>query len=123
METTPSVPAPLVCPQCHQPVAPEFYFCPNCGKSLSEKPLSTSPGTQAWIYIFSIIMPMIAFLGISHWPGIKYLKSDDENAKQIGIIAIVLMAISTIVTFWLAIVWIQQTVQSSVNNIGNIGGF
>lgn len=130
MENIPNiapVPVSLVCPVCHLPVQPEFYFCPNCGKELREKPLSTSVATQAWIYAFSIVMPMIAFLGISHWPGVRYLRSDDEAAKQIGIIASVLMAISTIVTFWLAIVWIQSYVQSSVNSIngdfGSLGGF
>jgi hypothetical protein len=113
----------LVCPQCHLPVQPEFYFCPNCGKALKEKPLSTSTGTQVWIYALSIIMPLIAFLAISYWPGIKYFRSSDEQAKQIGMIAIALMTISTIITFWLAIVWIQQTIQSSVSSIGNLGGF
>ena len=117
---TPPASAPAVCPVCHQPVRPEFYFCPNCGKSLTEKPLSTSWGTQAWIYALSIAMPWLAFLVLSYWPGIKYMKSDNEYTKQIGIIATVLMAISTIVTFWSLIVWTEAYVQSSVNSIGNL---
>ncbi len=118
----PSAP-PMICPQCHFPVQPEYYYCPNCGKSLHEAPLSTSLGTQLWIYAFSIILPIIAFLAVSRWPGVKYIKSADPEAQQIGVIAAVLMGISTIVSFWLAIVWIQQTVQSSVNSVGNLGGY
>jgi hypothetical protein len=112
----------MICPQCHFPVKPEYYYCPNCGKSLHEAPLSTSLGTQLWIYGFSIILPIICFLAVSYWPGIKYFKSKDPGAQQIGLIAIILMALSTIITFWLAIVWIQQAVQSSVNSVGNLGG-
>jgi hypothetical protein len=128
MENVPTPPlatgvaTPMICPQCHFPVQSAFYYCPNCGKSLKEAPLSTSLGTQLWIYAFSIILPIICFLAVSYWPGIKYFKSSDEEAKQIGIIAIALMAISTVVTFWLAIVWVQQAVQSSVNSV-NMGQF
>ena len=99
-----------------------WYFCPNCGKGLRGKPLSTSTGTQAWIYALSVLMPWIAFLAVSYWPGVKYIRSDSEEAKQIGIIASVLMAISTIVMLWLLITWTQQLVQSSLNNVGNLGG-
>lgn len=119
------VAAPFIalCPQCHFPVKPEYYYCPNCGKSLRIAPLSTSLMTQLWIYAFSIILPIICFVAVSYWPGITYLRSEDDNAKQIGVIACVLMAISTIVTFWLAIVWIQQAVNSAENSVGNLGGF
>ncbi len=113
----------IVCPACHQPVQPEFYFCPNCGKLLREKPLSTSLETKAWIYALSIIMPFLAFLAISYWPGVKYLRSSDEEVRQIGIIATVLMVLSTILMVWLTIVWVQSAVQSSLNSIGNLGGY
>ncbi len=110
------------CPVCHAPVQSEFYFCPNCGKNLREEPLSTSAGTQAWIYALSIILPMIVYLGITRWPGVKYIRSNDPQAKQIGMIAVTLLIASTIITFWLAIVWIQSAIQASVNSIGNLGG-
>ena len=123
MDSSPTAPAALaVCPVCHQPVQPTWYFCANCGKALTEKPLSTSTGTQAWIYALSIAMPWIAFLGLSYWPGIRYIKSQDENAKQIGIIAAVLMGLSTIIMMWILIVWTENYVQSSVNSI-NLGNF
>jgi hypothetical protein len=117
---TPSV--PMICPQCHQVVLPAYYFCPNCGKKLSDPALSTSVATQAWIYVFSAILPIICFLAVSYWPGVKYLRSADPAAKQIGLIASVIMGISTIVTFWLGIVWVQQAVQSSLNSVNNLGG-
>ncbi len=123
------VPAPAVsasevsvCPVCHQPVQLTWYFCPNCGKALKERPLSTTYGTQAWIYALSILMPWIAFLALGYWPGVKYLRSENEEAKQVGIIACVLMGISTIIMVWLLVVWTQQLVQSSLNGIGNLGG-
>jgi hypothetical protein len=103
------------------PMQPEFYFCPNCGKSLKEAPLSTTLATQTWIYALSIIMPIIAFLALHYWPGIKYLRSGDEKMKQIGLVAIVLMALSTIITYWISIVWIQGFIQSSVNGVSGLG--
>ncbi len=111
----------MLCPQCHQPVTATEYFCPNCGKKLNEPPLSTSAGAQAGLYIFSIILPMICFLAVTRWRGIKYARSDDPKTRQIGLIAIALLAVSTFVTFWLAAIWINQTIQSSVNSVGNLG--
>ena len=73
--------------------------------------------TQAWIYAFSIVLPMLCFLFVSHWPGLKYLRSKDPLAKKIGIIASVILALSTIVTVWYAVVLTQEAIQSSVNSI------
>jgi hypothetical protein len=111
VETIP-VPASTLCSQCRQPVTPTAHYCSNCGKKLMEPPLSTAIETQVWIYAFSIILPIICFLAVSHWPGIKYARSGDRERKQIGFIAIALMAISTIVSYWLAFVWVNQLVHS-----------
>lgn len=113
------VPASTLCPQCHRPVTPTANYCSNCGKKLKEPPLSTAIETQIWIYAFSIFLPMICFLGVSRWSAIKYARSGDRKRKQIGFIAIVLMAISTIITFWLAFV----SIRSLLNSVGNLGGF
>ena len=91
----PSIQTQAICPQCHQPVLPEAYFCPNCGKSLKEKELSTTKFTQAWIYGLSLFLPPLGF-----WPGIKYFRSSDPKAKQIGMIALILSVVSTIATIW-----------------------
>ena len=105
------------CPNCHQPVLAQYYFCPNCGYNLNTAPLSTTAGMQAQIYLFSIVLPFILFLFIGKWPATKYVKSDDPKAKQIGYIAWALLIISTIAIIWLSIVWTQSMIQSTVNGI------
>jgi len=116
----PSMPiAPaMICPQCHQPVQPEYYYCPNCGKKLSEPPLSTSTGAQIWLYAFSIILPFIGYLAISKWDGIKYARSADEKTQEIGFIAIGLLTLSSIFVIWQVTVWIQGFIQSATSTAG-----
>ena len=92
--------ASLICLQCHQPVLPTYYFCPNCGKKLTEAPLSTSDLAQAGLYAFSIILPFLGYLVIGYWQGIRYLRSADPKAKQIGIIALALLLASSAVMLW-----------------------
>lgn len=115
----PSYPAPVIntCPTCHQPVLSQYYFCPNCGAKINAAPLSTSVGTQIGIYAFSIILPLICFIFVTRWPGIKYFKSNDPKAKLIGEVAWTLIILSTIITIWLAVVWTQDYIQSTVNSI------
>ncbi len=117
VQMQPNAPAPLVCSYCHQSVEAGWYFCPNCGNKLHSAPLSTSVETQLWIYAFSIILPMMCFLFVSKWPGVKYFKSEDEKAKTIGTVAWALIILSTIVTCWYAYVWTQEAIQSSENSI------
>ena len=108
---------PLICSYCHQPIQFSYYFCPNCGNKLHTAPLSTSIETQAWIYAFSIILPMLCFLFITRWPALRYYRSRDPKARQIGIIAFVLIILSTIVTIWLVTVWTQEAIQSQISAI------
>jgi len=110
----PNIPAQTVCRTCHQAILPTYYFCPNCGTKVNEPPLSTSISTQAWIYAFSIVLPVMCFIFVTKWPGVKYYKSPDEKAKQIGTIAWALIIISTVVTVWLATVWTNDFIQSQV---------
>jgi hypothetical protein len=109
--------APLVCPYCHQPVLPQFYYCPNCGNKLNSAPLSTTPLAQLGIYAFSIILPFIAFLAITKWQGLKYYRSKDPKTKSIGTVAWALLILSTLVMFWLVYVWTMDAIQSTVNSI------
>jgi hypothetical protein len=106
-----------ICSVCHQPILSQYYFCPNCGVKLNSAPLSTTAKTQAWIYAFSVILPMICFIFVTRWPGVKYFKSNDPKARQIGKVAWTLLIFSTIITIWLVYVWTQQTIQSSINSI------
>lgn len=86
------------CKFCGFPVTENYYFCPNCGKKIKEPPLSVSFGKQLGIYALSIFLPPLGL-----WPGIKYILQKERNAKIIGIIAIVLTTISTIITINLTI--------------------
>ena len=106
-----------VCPTCHQGILPGWYFCPNCGAKLNAPPLSVSALTQTGIYAFSIILPMICYLLITKWPGITYARSKDQKVRQVGVIACILLALSSAVTFYYAYVWTQDAIQESVNQI------
>jgi hypothetical protein len=90
---------------------------------LKEPPLSTSVATQVGIYLFSLILPAIAFLAIKYWPGMKYLRSPDWEKKQIGIVAIILMAVSTIALVWWSIVWFEGflAAQTASSGFGALG--
>jgi hypothetical protein len=100
---------PSACPQCHQPIQPDWYFCPNCGKNLQAKPRSTTVLTQIGIYALSVFLPPLGL-----WPGIQYLREESPKAKQIGMIAIALTVVSTIVTVWITFAFIQSYI-SSIN--------
>lgn len=81
------------CKFCHFQVLPTYYFCPNCGKKIKEPPLSTSIGKQIYVYALSVALPPLGL-----WPGLKYLLDKRPSAKIIGIIAIVLTILSTVIT-------------------------
>jgi hypothetical protein len=108
----------MVCTICHQPVLPSYYFCPNCGAKLNTPPLSTSISSQVQLYLFSLILPVICYLAITKWKGVKYVKSSDVKTKNIGIIACVLLGLSSIVTIWYATVWTQNEIQSATSQLG-----
>ena len=105
---------PPICEVCHQPIATTFYFCPNCGAKITNAPLSTTTQTQIGLYIFSFILPWIAFIMITRWKGITYLGSRDPQARQVGIIATVILVASTIFTFYLAYMSLTNMVQSQI---------
>lgn len=102
----------MVCPQCHLPQSADFYFCPNCGTKLRTPPLSTSVMSQILLYLFSAVLPWIAYLAITKWEGIKYIRSGDPRARAIGYIALVILVVSSIVAFWQVGVWVNQTLNS-----------
>ncbi len=120
----PVAPAPIqspICPSCHFAVKPEYYYCPNCGAKLTEPPLGTGVLDQILLYAFSLVLPWIAYLAITKWQGIKYLRAPDSRAKQMGAIALCLLVISSAVMFWSVYVWIQGYVQQSANDINSLG--
>jgi hypothetical protein len=107
----------LACPQCHQPIQPAWYFCPNCGKDLQQKPRPTTALAQVGIYALSVFLPPLGL-----WPGIKYLREADPRAKQIGMIAIGLTVVSTIVTVWITVGLLQSYVGTINQSLGGLGG-
>ena len=115
----------MICPNCHFPTKPEYYFCPNCGTKLTEPPIGTGLVDQLLLYSFSIILPWILYLAITKWQGIKYLRAPDRNAKQIGLIALILLVVSSIIAFWLYDVWFQNFLngfsQSQTTQLNSLG--
>jgi uncharacterized membrane protein YqaE (UPF0057 family) len=103
-------PEQKLCLFCHFPVAETYYFCPNCGKNLKAPPVSTTIFKQIGIYALSIFLPPLGL-----WPGIKYLRQNSQRAKTVGLVAIILTIISTIITVWLAIGMFNQVGQSLMN--------
>ena len=111
------------CIICHQPLQPTFYFCPNCGTQVKQPPLSTTFSTALWMYTLSIILPSFCYIFIGKWKGLQYLKSEDGKAKTIGIIATLILIISTVVTFWYAYTYTSKIINESLKNITtDVGG-
>ena len=92
----------VICPNCKQNISSLDYFCPNCGKKIKDKPLSTSLFRQILVYLLSFLLPPLGL-----WPAVKYLKQKDERSRMIGFIAIVLTIISVILSIWFAIGFIN----------------
>jgi len=84
-----------VCPICHQAVSAEYYFCPNCGNNLKEKPMAISALMQIGLYALAIFLPPLGL-----WPGIKYVMKASPQARRVGMITIALTLVSTILTIW-----------------------
>src|SRR5258708_3542812 len=122
MTDIPPVPSVAItsttCPACGKPVPPEFSFCPNCGKQLKDKSLSTTILMQAWLYFMSVFLPPLGL-----WPGIKYFKSNDPKTQQIGMIVIVLTVLSTIITIWLSFKLVGVYTDAIYQATSGTGGF
>jgi uncharacterized membrane protein YqaE (UPF0057 family) len=93
------------CKFCGQTVLSNYYFCPYCGKKLIEPPITALK--EIGVYLLSVFLPPLGL-----WPGIKYLSQKNEKAKRVGLIAIILTIISTIVTIWISIGLLGSLTQS-----------
>lgn len=110
---------PLPCTICHFPLSDTFYFCPNCGKKIKEPPVSLSVSKQIGIYALSIFLPPLGL-----WPGIKYLLQKDQKAQIVGMVAILLTIVSTILTLWLTFAaynQLTQTINTQTRQINELG--
>ena len=99
------------CNVCHQKVLDEYFYCPNCGNDLKEKPATVSFAIQLGVYALAIFLPPLGL-----WPGIKYLSKKGSQAKRVGAIAIALTVITSVVTIW-AIFSIFNNYISEINNL------
>ncbi len=109
-----------ICSNCHQPIYESYYFCPNCGIKLRIPQLVTSFRSQLSLYTLSIILPSLAFLFITKWRGLDYVRSPDKKTKTIGMVACVLLCLSTIITLWYTYTISQTIIQSARSNISTI---
>lgn len=104
----------LVCHSCQNIISPTYFFCPYCGKKLKSPPLSTSFVKQVGVYLFSIFIPPFGI-----FPGIRYLKQQDDKSKMIGVITLLLTSVSLFVNIYL-ILNLTHYVNQSMANILNL---
>lgn len=100
------------CTHCQGNISSSDFFCPNCGTKLKEKPPSTSLITQVLIYSLSLFLPP---LGI--WPAIKYLRRPDQKSKNVGLVALILTIVSTVLTIYLSVVLFDTYTKDLSNQI------
>ena len=106
-----------VCDVCHQSILPTYYFCPNCGAKLKSAPLSVKWDEQIKLYLFSVILPFLGFLFAGKWEGFKYLRSKDTKAKNIGIIACILLTVSTVALIYFTVVATKAMIKSTNDSL------
>ncbi|MCL5010073.1 MAG: zinc ribbon domain-containing protein [Patescibacteria group bacterium] len=85
------------CAVCGSPLSENFSYCPRCGARLNNSsgvPFSTRLG----IYLLSVFLPPLGL-----FPGIKYLLQADQAKKRVGLTALILTAVSTIITVWISV--------------------
>ena len=85
--------ASSACPKCALPVLANFYFCPNCGKALRDKPIPMTVGKQIGLYLFSVLLPPLGVI-----PGIKYMLQSDSKTKIVGFVMLLLTVLSLIIS-------------------------
>lgn len=115
MENIETINTQLLCPSCHTPITEEEYFCPNCGKKLKDKPVSTGVAKQMLVYLVSFFLPPFGL----PW-AFRYLKQPDQKSKIIGYITIGLTIISILTNVWLIMAFINQTQQAMNTDFNNV---
>ena len=108
-----------LCSFCHFPLSENFYFCPNCGKKINDSLAPLSPTKQIGIYALSLFLPPLGL-----WPGIKYFFQKDPKIKKVGLIAIILTIISTVITLWGTINFVgklNKAIGTEVNQYQDLG--
>lgn len=92
LSTTVEVPeVHLTCKYCHLPVTLQDFYCPHCGKKLKDKPVSTDLWPLVWLFVLSTLLPPLG-IGLT----IRYIKSEDQKAKSIGWISLMVTGLALI---------------------------
>lgn len=108
----------LACPGCHIAVRPTDYYCFNCGKNLHVAPVGTTPLDQMKLYGASILLaPMGIF-----W-GLKYLKENDDKAKIVGVVAMILSGVTFIIAAQYTVSFINSLNSQVGQQLQGIEGF
>lgn len=103
-----------VCKYCGKPVVAEQYFCPFCGKKLKNPPVSMSLRSLVWLFVLSTILPPLG-IGLT----IRYIKAEDEKAKRIGWISLIVTAIAVVVMVLLSISAMNSATQQINSQMQN----
>lgn len=91
----------------------------EASQEAQKAPLSTTVGKQIIICLISFFLPPFGLV----W-AFKYLRSDDEKARKIGWIAVILTIVSLLLTFWASRAFFDNITQSinSQMKIEDFGG-
>ena len=87
-------------------------FCPNCGRRLVEKPVSTGVWAVLVLILVSTLLPPFG-LGLT----IRYLRSGNPTARIWGMASLIL----TVVVLVLA-VWTTISISRNINQLVNQWG-
>ena len=105
---------PQFCPVCKFGIVEGYVFCAHCGTKLKDVPFEISMQKQIGVYLLSFFLPPLGL-----WPGIRYLRNADQKAKHVGLIAIFLTILATVISIW-ATVGFVNTVNKTVNSQMNL---
>lgn len=117
MTQTSSV-ATTSCPFCGVQIEAEDYFCPNCGKKVREKPLSTSIGRQLVVYTVSLLLPPFGLVWVPRYWRIS------RAGKKIAYVIILLTIISLVISVWVAVDFVHSfdtALQKELNTYPSLG--
>jgi uncharacterized membrane protein YqaE (UPF0057 family) len=103
-----------LCPICKFGIIEGYVFCPHCGYKLKDAVFEISLSKQIGIYLLSFFLPPLGL-----FPGISYLRNPDQKAKHVGLIAVFLTILASILTIWATIGFIN-TVNKTLNQQINI---
>ena len=92
-----------LCSVCKFGIIDGYNFCPNCGTKLKDIDNTVSVEKQIGVYLLSFFLPPLGL-----FPGFKYLKNPDDKVKHVGLIAIFLTLLSTIISIWLFVGFINK---------------